>query len=122
LIEAGSHERALDLILKGEVDASAIDSTVLETELRIKPLLNEQIRVIDILGPSPIPPLVIHKNVAEETRATLRESVISLHKSESGRKSLSKGAYTRFVAVQNSDYDAIREMEQQANLVESWLP
>jgi phosphonate transport system substrate-binding protein len=120
IVEAGSHERALSLILKGKVDASALDSTVLETEIRKRPELSRLIRVIDILGPSPIPPLVVHKNVPYESRAALRKGLINLHKTDSGRKALAKGAYDRFVAVQNSDYDPIREMEAQAKTVESW--
>lgn len=121
-IEAGSHERALGLILNGEVDASAIDSTVLETEIRNRPKLSEQIRIIEILGQSPIPPLVVHKSVAKESRAALRDGLTSLHTGESGRKALAKGGYARFVEVQNSDYDPIREMEAQAKTLESWLP
>ena len=37
VIEAGSHQAALEMILDGRVDAAAIDSTVLETELRARP-------------------------------------------------------------------------------------
>jgi len=120
IVEAGSHERALALILKGEIDASAIDSTVLETELRNKPELAQQIRVIEVLGPSPIPPLVVHKSVAEEARDSLREGLINLHSTKSGQVALSKGAYSRFMTVQNSDYDPIRMMEAQAKMVENW--
>ena len=122
IIEAGSHERALGLLLHGKVDASAIDCTVLETEIRNKPILAEQIRVIDILGPSPIPPLVIHKTVPKEKRALLRDGLLRLHTTDSGRAALAEGSYARFVTVQNSDYDRIREMESQAKTVKSWLP
>jgi phosphonate transport system substrate-binding protein len=62
VIEAGSHERALRLVLRGRVDASAIDSTVLETELANQPDIASRLRVIEALGPGPIPPWVVHKS------------------------------------------------------------
>lgn len=122
IIQAGSHERALRLILDGSVDASAIDSSVLETEIRNKPELAEQIRVIEALGPSPIPPLVIHLRVPEEMRTALRARLLTLHESEAGRKVLQAGALKRFAAVEGRDYDPIREMEAQAKTVKAWQP
>ncbi len=52
-VAAGSHLRALAMILDGRVDATAIDSTVLE--LANRPELRETIRIVEVLGPSSIP-------------------------------------------------------------------
>jgi phosphonate transport system substrate-binding protein len=39
VVGSGAHQKSLRMILNGEIDASAIDSTVLETELRHRPEL-----------------------------------------------------------------------------------
>ncbi len=44
VVEAGSHLNALEMVLKGDVDASAIDSTVLELELVSRPDLGDRFR------------------------------------------------------------------------------
>jgi phosphonate transport system substrate-binding protein len=120
IVEAGSHQRAIKLLLKGEVDSSAIDSSVLETEVRNDPSLLNRIRIIEALGPSPIPPLVVHRNMARDMRERLREGLINLHSTELGKHALEMGAVKRFVAVQDSDYDPIREMEKQAKVLPAW--
>jgi phosphonate transport system substrate-binding protein len=56
IVESGAHQRSLSLITSGEVDGSAIDSTVLETEFRRMPNLQREVKVVSTLGPSPIPP------------------------------------------------------------------
>jgi ABC-type phosphate/phosphonate transport system substrate-binding protein len=44
--ESGAHQRSLSLIADGAADASAIDSTVLETEFLHRPDLAQQVRVV----------------------------------------------------------------------------
>jgi len=65
IVESGAHQRSLLLITTGVIDASAIDSTVLETELLRTPDFRPEPRVVATLGPSPIPPLVISRGAAQ---------------------------------------------------------
>ena len=62
-IQIGSHQESIDKVISGEIDAAAIDSTVLETELETtRPnLLKDEIKIIHVLGPSPSPPFVINR-------------------------------------------------------------
>jgi phosphonate transport system substrate-binding protein len=117
-IEAGSHERALKLLLRRRIDATAVDSTVLETELRAHPELADQMRVIATLGPSPIPPWVVHSSVPDELRAALQEALSNLHTYAEGRALLAAGALARFTLVDDADYDPIREMARLAESVQ----
>lgn len=55
VLASGAHQLSLNLVRNGRCDASAIDSTVLEIEFAKNPDLRSQIRIIDTLGPSPIP-------------------------------------------------------------------
>jgi len=58
VVESGSHQESLRMILAGSIDASAIDSTVLELDVARNPSIIEKIRTIAVLGPSPAPPWV----------------------------------------------------------------
>jgi phosphonate transport system substrate-binding protein len=114
VIESGAHQTSLRMILEGRVDASAIDSTVLELELKRDPAITSQIRIIDTLGPSPIPPWVVLRSLSPELRQDLREVLLRMHLDPQGRAILAEAQMARFTAVQDSDYDAIRRMAHQA--------
>jgi phosphonate transport system substrate-binding protein len=118
VVAAGSHQRAMEYILSGEVDASAIDSTVLETELALDPGLRDRIRIIDCLGPSPIPPWVVTPSLPEELCSRLRQALLEMHLNPRGQGILASGRTSCFVAVSDQDYDPIRRMERMAKSVE----
>lgn len=110
VVESGSHQNSLKLILSGAVDASAIDSTVLEEEIRRDPELFEKIRVIGSLGPSPMPPWVINTRLPQEVRRQLRTAFLRMHRTAAGRALLDAYRVKRFAAVSDPYYDPIRSM------------
>jgi len=114
VIKAGSHQNALGMIVRGEVDAAAIDSTVLEQEMRDRPALTGQIRVIDIFGPSPIPPWVAPARLPAELRETLRSLLMEMHTGPAGRALLERAAVARFAPVDDTAYAPIRAMARLA--------
>ena len=115
VIEAGAHQVALQMVLKRQVDASAIDSTVLEMELQREPELSRQLRIIEVLGPSPIPPWVISKKVPQPLRQALREALVGMAQDPAGQAILTAGQMARFGQVEDRDYDPIREMARLAS-------
>jgi len=104
-IQSGSHQRSIQLVFEGSVDCAAIDSTVLEQELRNLPILANNLRVIESIGPCPMPPIVI----AQHLGATLIESVqLALLNPDTQLRSLMDEAQIqRYVSVQAEDYQAI---------------
>lgn len=117
VIESGAHQASLDLILAGAVDASAIDSTVLETELRARPEISERISIIETLGPSPMPPWICLKSLPRELRELLRRALLGMRDDEEGRAILFAGRMSHFARVEDADYDPIRRMARQAERV-----
>jgi phosphonate transport system substrate-binding protein len=114
VFESGAHQVSLQMILDGRIDASAIDSTVLEQEFRREPALRSRVRIVDTLGPSPIPPWVILKDLPQDLRSSLRELLLGMHRDAEGRAVLARGYMTRFARVKDTDYDAIRDMARLA--------
>ena len=107
---SGSHQKSLRLILNRQVHASAIDSTVLEMVCAQDPAIGSQIRVIDTLGPSPMPPWCIGRHVPPELRRQVRQLLLRLPEDESGQTLLARHRFNRFAAVTDQTYDAIRQM------------
>jgi phosphonate transport system substrate-binding protein len=114
LVSSGAHQRSLQMILNREIDASAIDSTVLETELARSPELGEQIRLIATLGPSPIPPWIVGTHLPLALRQQVRDLFLQMHEDAEGAAVLAAGGMTRFTAVTDHDYDPIRYMARVA--------
>jgi phosphonate transport system substrate-binding protein len=112
VIESGAHERSLELILNGQVDAAAIDSTVLETELRRRPRLADTLRVVATLGPSPSPPLVASRLTTTTLRAAVVDALLRMPRDPFGIKVLVDARVARFAPVVDTDYEPIREMSR----------
>jgi phosphonate transport system substrate-binding protein len=118
VVEAGAHQVSLRMVAAGSIDASAIDSTVLELELKLHPELAPRLRVIATLGPSTIPPAVILSSVPEAVRRRLRQALLGMHEDEEGRGILSAAMMARFVEIADAEYDDIRRMAVEAGRVE----
>jgi phosphonate transport system substrate-binding protein len=103
--------------LRGAVDGAAIDSTVLEWLLLESNKIAERIRVIDTLGPSPIPPWVISHRVSKTLRRDLRDLLLGMEQSPRGLAILAHGRIERFTESLDSDYDPIRRMAKAAERV-----
>lgn len=110
VVASGGHLRSLEMILAGEIDSSALDSTVLEMALRDDPALADKIRIIDTLGPSPIPPWVIHKSVPEPLREAIRRVLTQMHLHPAGQKILALGEMSRFETAVDAHYNSLRQM------------
>jgi phosphonate transport system substrate-binding protein len=118
--QSGAHTASLEMVLSRKVDWAAIDSTVLEWSGMQRAGLKDQIRVIDSLGPSPIPPWVVSKKVPLTLRMELRALLIGMERDSAAETILEHGRIARFVTAQDRDYDPIRRMAARA--AEVFLP
>ncbi|MBX3665442.1 MAG: PhnD/SsuA/transferrin family substrate-binding protein [Burkholderiales bacterium] len=113
-VESGAHQASLRMIADGTIDASAVDSTVLEAEIARRPELAGTLRVIDTLGPSPMPPWVAHRSLDPALRADIRGALLAMHGDPAGGRILAQWGIARFIAVDDAHYDPIRDMARQA--------
>jgi phosphonate transport system substrate-binding protein len=110
VIQAGFHQKAIEMVTSGEIDASAIDAQVLAVELRDHPELAGQLRVIDSLGPSSIQPLTAATRLSAELKRDIQAALAEIHQNPAGREWLDRGLIDHFETVSDSDYDDIRAM------------
>ena len=113
-VASGSHQNSIRMVIDGEVDASGIDSVVLELEWKLRPELRPPLRVVESIGPCPIPPVVVSTRVPGALKARLREVFLTTHEDPEGRAILADGLIARFVPVADADYDPIRAMIRRA--------
>ncbi len=114
VVASGSHQASIRLVVSGQVDASGIDSTVLELEQARRPELAGALRVVASLGPGPIPPVVVACGLPGERKRRLRDALLTMHEDPDDRAVLADGLIARFVPVEDRDYDPIREMVRRA--------
>ena len=106
---SGRHQESIRRVVTGEVDASAIDSHVLGVERLRNPDLAGELRVIAVLGPSSIPPVVATSRLPHELEAPVRAALCQLGRDPVSRQVLASGLIRRFTPIDDRAYDDIRE-------------
>lgn len=110
VVEAGWHQRAIQMVCAGEIDTAAIDSQVLAVELRDQPGLAAQLRVIDALGPAAIQPVVAASRLPDTLKSELQAILVGLADDPASQPALAHGFIKRFTRVTDATYDDIRDM------------
>jgi len=110
-VEAGFHDDAIQLVVDRGADWAAIDSQVLDLAVRRDARLRRELRVIDVLGPSTIQPVVASaRRLSASQRAAARDALLALHTDPTDRLVLRSAGIERFVPIEDSDYSDIRGM------------
>jgi phosphonate transport system substrate-binding protein len=107
-IEAGSHLAALQKVIEGYADGAAIDSIVLAAVLREQPALRGQIRTVTSIGPNPVPPVALRRDVSAQIWEKLHNALVSMHAEQEGQARITQAGIERFVAVSDEDYDILK--------------
>jgi phosphonate transport system substrate-binding protein len=117
VLESGTHLNSLQMLIDGRADVTAIDSTVLDYEMRRRPFLARKLRVIETIGPSPVPPWVVSLQLPQELRHRLRELLLAMHIDPEGRALLAHGELSCFVPATDIGYQSIRDVAREARPV-----
>jgi len=110
IVETGSHQRSVETVLTGQADAAAIDSHLLDVFLVRNRDIATKLRVVDMLGPSSIPPVVVAKRLDDGLKRRIQEVLLTMHLDPDATGGLHKGLIDRFVLVADDDYGDIRAM------------
>lgn len=114
VIVSGSHEESIRLVASGAVDASSVDSLVLDYDRMQQYAAAHNVRIIDHLGPAGIPPLVISKKADQSIKQPLTQLLLAMHHDPDGKRILEKALITRFDPPSDKNYDDIRAYEKAA--------
>lgn len=108
VIQSGSHQRSIRLVVDGLADCSAIDSTVLERELQDLPELSDHLRVIESIGPCPIPPVVASRRLGVPFIDKVQSAL--LQPDRELQLAMNQAQIRCYVAVQCEDYAPLGRM------------
>ena len=117
-VKSGSHLRSLEMVLEGKVDAAAIDSHLMDLLRSKDEKLSSRLRVVEVLGPSSIPPIVVSKRLDDVLKCKMQEALVTMHLDNCGKKGLRKGLIERFVIVTDENYGDLRGMLDRVEVVE----
>src|SRR4029079_3392753 len=97
MVEAGFHETAIRMVADGRVDAAAIDSQVLDIELREHPGLAAAVRRIASIGPSTIQPVVVSRSrLTDAERDVVRRALLDVAEEPMAQPFLDAALVERF--------------------------
>ncbi|PSB16152.1 phosphate ABC transporter substrate-binding protein [filamentous cyanobacterium CCP1] len=105
--QSGSHQRSIQAVISGKADWAAIDSTVLEQELRTVPEFAHQLRVVESIGPYPMPPII----VAQRLGSTLIEHIQTalLNPSAALQQTMTQAGIQRYEPVTVKPYQELAD-------------
>lgn len=108
VIQSGSHQLSIKLVAEGLADCAAIDSTVLEQELRDLPQLANYLRIVEVIEPCLMPPVVVAQHLGSTFIDCLQSAL--LQPDPVLQSAMHKAQIQRYVVVQSEDYQAIAMM------------
>ena len=109
----GSHDRALQAVATGYVDAAAVSSLVYDEITEAEPALAAKVKVILKSEPFGIPPVVVSPQSSAEERQALLAALLGLHEDPAGKQILAPLGIEQFVVPDAGLYDSVRKAVDQ---------
>ena len=108
-----SHDDAIRAVASGVADGAAVDSLVYEFAITREPWLGEQTKIIHRSPPFGIPPVVTSPQLRPQVHAELQNILLEMADDPGGREALGALDIDRFVLIEDTTYDSVRDLESQ---------
>ena len=105
------HDMSIKAVAQKIVDGAAVDSLIWEYENRTKPEFTSMTKIIEKSPPYGIPPVVVRKDLEPQIKDRLRKVFLQSHQDEKGAGILKGMMIDRFVIIDDSAYNSIRDMQ-----------
>lgn len=115
IIYTNSHDKSIEAVARHLVDGAAVDSLIWDYADATEPEFTSKTKILIKSPPYGIPPVVIPAGMTPELKAKLRDILLKMHLDAEGRSILNKVKIDRFVRIEDSAYDSIREMQRFLN-------
>lgn len=111
-----SHDEAIYAVANGLADGANVDSLVYEFAILNEPSLKEKVRVIHTSLPFGIPPVVVNPSIRPQVKAELQSVLLEMSHDPRGQTALKSVGIDRFVLIDNSAYDGVRDLLEEVVL------
>ena len=108
-----SHDNSIIAVAEQIAEGAAVDSLVYDDMKETHPDVIAKTRIIETSPPFGIPPVVVSKDIDPFLENRLRNIFLNMDKDEEGKKILTMVKIERFINLNDSAYDSIREMRKQ---------
>jgi len=105
-----NHDDAIRAVAEGLADGAAVDSLVYDFAITRDPTLAKKVRIVHRSPSFGIPPVVIGPNARPQLKATLRDLMHSMSNDPDGVRALQALGVERFVQIEDSAYDSVRDL------------
>jgi len=105
-----SHDNAIRAVAEGIVDASAVDSMILDHAVQREPSLVTKIKVIDQSIFIGNPPVVVNPALDPLLKQRVQIVLLAMNEDANGRKALQALSYDKFVTPDDQDYVKLKSI------------
>jgi phosphonate transport system substrate-binding protein len=106
-----AHDTSIRAVSEGIADAAAVDSLIWNYMERRGSPFTKNTRIINISPAYGIPPVVVRPDLGKELKERIRDILLKMHQDNKGRVILENMAIEKFVPIEDSNYDTIREIK-----------
>ncbi|GAB4471260.1 MAG: phosphate/phosphite/phosphonate ABC transporter substrate-binding protein [Anaerolineales bacterium] len=110
-----SHDQAILAVANKVADGAAVDSLVYEFFLARDATIGEKTRVIHRSPPFGIPPVVVNPALRPQLKLDLLNYFLTLHEDPQGQAALQAIGVERFVPIEDSAYQSVRDLLSDLN-------
>ena len=107
-----AHDQSIEAVAEGIVDGAAVDSLIWEYLNLRNPELTSMTRIIYRSRAFGIPPVVVRRDLPPHLKRELRNILLHAHEDGEGQKILAGMMIDKFIEIDDSAYDSIREMKR----------
>ncbi|MFH1784780.1 MAG: phosphate/phosphite/phosphonate ABC transporter substrate-binding protein [bacterium] len=105
------HDSSIKAVAQGIVDGAAVDSLIWDYMDKKDNKYTKQTKIIKISDPYGIPPVVVRPGIDEKLKNKIKNIFLNIHNDKEGQDILQEMFIDRFVEVDDSIYDTIRDIK-----------
>lgn len=107
-----AHDKSIKAVAQKTADGAAVASLIYDYEKEFDPIYAAQTKIIRKSAHYGIPPVVVSKGIDPVVREQVKAILLDAHNNEEGKKILAGMGLDKFVEIDDSAYDGIREMKK----------
>jgi phosphonate transport system substrate-binding protein len=113
MVYTGSHDRSLQAVANGHVDAAAVDALIYHSMINYDEDISEKIDIVWKSESFGIPPIVVNKNLANEKKKRLQKILLEFGENEREKEILRDLQITRFTEPRPESYASVIKIWQE---------
>lgn len=104
VVESGSHNNSISMILNKTVDGAAVDSVALSMQKTMRADVKDNIFVLTSWGPIAVHPIVVNTRLPKDFREKLSQCLLDIQRDNEWNSQFHKFSLIKFVPVSEMDY------------------